>query len=121
MTRGTEAAARPVVVPADTIELAGDVAVPDAPTGVVAFAHGSGSSRHSPRNRYVASVLNEAGLATLLIDLLTVEEEQLDVRTRELRFDISLLADRLLAATDWLAADGATRVLPLGYFGASTG
>jgi dienelactone hydrolase len=114
-------AARPVVVPADTIELAGDLAVPDAPTGVVAFAHGSGSSRHSPRNRYVAGVLNEAGLATLLIDLLTVEEEQLDLRTRDLRFDISLLADRLLAATDWLAADAATRGVPLGYFGASTG
>jgi dienelactone hydrolase len=113
--------ARPVVVPADTIELAGDLAVPDAATGAVVFAHGSGSSRHSPRNRYVAGVLNEAGLATLLIDLLTAEEEQLDIRTRELRFDISLLADRLLGATDWLAAEAATRGLPLGYFGASTG
>ena len=121
MTRDTEAMARPVVVPADTIELAGDLAVPDAATGAVVFAHGSGSSRHSPRNRYVAGVLNEAGLATLLIDLLTAEEEQLDIRTRELRFDISLLADRLLGATDWLAAEAATRGLPLGYFGASTG
>jgi putative phosphoribosyl transferase len=87
----------------------------------VVFAHGSGSSRHSPRNRMVATRLNEAGFGTLLIDLLTGEEEAVDVRTAHLRFDIGLLSDRLLAAGDAVTAEAGTRDLPLGYFGASTG
>jgi putative phosphoribosyl transferase len=87
----------------------------------VLFAHGSGSSRHSPRNRYVARLLNEARLVTLLIDLLTVKEELIDMRTAQLRFDIELLAERLIDATDWLAQFPDTRQLRIGHFGASTG
>jgi putative phosphoribosyl transferase len=87
----------------------------------VLFAHGSGSSRHSARNRYVARVLNEAKLATLLIDLLTVHEEVIDARTAHLRFDIDLLTERLVDATDWLTQFPDTKDLPIGYFGASTG
>jgi dienelactone hydrolase len=87
----------------------------------VLFAHGSGSSRHSPRNRYVAGVLRAAGLATLLMDLLTPEEEAEDRYTGHLRFDIDLLAERLVAATDWLAQQPQTAGWPVGYFGASTG
>jgi putative phosphoribosyl transferase len=98
-----------------------DLTVPEDPKGIVLFAHGSGSSRHSPRNRYVASVLNEGGLATLLMDLLTPEEERLDARTGHLRFDIGLLADRLAAATDRLADHDEVKNLRVGYFGASTG
>ncbi|MCI0540952.1 MAG: dienelactone hydrolase family protein, partial [Verrucomicrobiales bacterium] len=89
--------------------------------GVVLFAHGSGSSRHSPRNRRVAAALNEASLATLLIDLLTPAEEAVDLRTAHLRFDIALLAGRLTAAADWLAHQPDTRHLRVGFFGASTG
>ena len=89
--------------------------------GIVIFAHGSGSSRHSPRNRYVAQVLNNAGIATLLIDLLTQEEEKTDDITREHRFNIKLLAKRLLAATDWISQSARFRNLKIGYFGASTG
>jgi dienelactone hydrolase len=88
---------------------------------VVLFAHGSGSSRHSPRNRYVAEVLQQAGLATLLIDLLTPDEEQIDNRTAQLRFDIGMLAGRLVSATDWLNGQLSTQHLWVGYFGASTG
>jgi putative phosphoribosyl transferase len=87
----------------------------------VLFAHGSGSSRHSPRNRYVAWLLNEAGLATLLVDLLTSEEEAIDLTTAHLRFDIGLLAGRLIGVTDWLTEHPDTRHLRIGYFGASTG
>jgi len=87
----------------------------------VLFAHGSGSSRLSPRNRHVARVLNEAALATLLVDLLTPDEEAIDARTTHLRFDISLLAQRLIGATDWLSDHPDTRGLRVGYFGASTG
>jgi pimeloyl-ACP methyl ester carboxylesterase len=87
----------------------------------VLFAHGSGSSRHSPRNRYVARVLSKARLATLLIDLLTVHEEVVDARTADLRFDIDLLTERLVDATDWLTQFPDTKGLPIGYFGASTG
>jgi len=101
--------------------LDGDLVVPERATGVVLFAHGSGSSRHSPRNRYVASVLQEGGLATLLLDLLTAAEEQVDLNTGHLRFDIDLLAERLLEATDWLKREPATLGLSIGYFGASTG
>jgi dienelactone hydrolase len=112
---------RPVTIPAGTVTLNGDLARPDGGEGIVLFAHGSGSSRHSPRNRYVASVLREAGLATLLMDLLTVDEESIDERTGHLRFDIGLLAERLVSATDWIASEPATRQLAIGYFGASTG
>ena len=113
---------RPVTIPAGTVTLNGDLARPDGGgEGIVLFAHGSGSSRHSPRNRYVASVLREAGLATLLMDLLTVDEESLDERTGHLRFDIGLLAERLMSATDWIASEPASRPLAIGYFGASTG
>jgi putative phosphoribosyl transferase len=99
----------------------GALIVPDSARGVILFAHGSGSSRHSPRNKYVADELHERGLGTLLFDLLTASEELRDMRTAEYRFDIGLLVDRLLLATDWLASNAATRALPLGYFGASTG
>jgi len=110
-----------VSVTAGSVALEGNLGVPQGAEGVVLFAHGSGSSRHSPRNRYVAQVLREAGLATLLIDLLTVEEEAIDLRTRHLRFDIDLLAARLVGATDWLLKNPSTRHLRIGYFGASTG
>jgi dienelactone hydrolase len=101
--------------------LEGDLALPPDARGVVLFAHGSGSSRHSPRNRYVAEQLQAAGLATLLVDLLTAEEEIAEARTRHLRFDIGLLSGRLLGAADWLGARPETRGLAVGYFGASTG
>src|SRR3954454_7315247 len=101
--------------------LGGDLVVPERATGLVIFAHGSGSSRHSSRNRFVARHLNGGGLATLLIDLLTGAEEEVDIRTRELRFDIGMLAGRLVNATEWAAGDPDTRNLRIGYFGASTG
>ena len=101
--------------------LSGDLVVPERASGVVLFAHGSGSSRHSPRNRYVAGVLQQSGFATLLLDLLTAAEEEVDALHGHLRFDIGFLAERLLDATDWLQREPATRELPLGYFGASTG
>jgi len=110
-----------VQVPAGAVTLEGNLGVPAGAHGVVLFAHGSGSSRHSPRNRYVAGVLREAGLATVLLDLLTAEEEAIDLQTQRLRFAISLLADRLIGATDWLAQNPDTRDLTIGYFGASTG
>jgi len=103
------------------IELEGSLTVPADAHGIVLFAHGSGSSRHSPRNRYVAEVLHAKGLATLLFDLLTKEEEAIDEQTSRLRFNIALLADRLIAATEWTRANESTRNLALGYFGASTG
>src|SRR5918911_3202790 len=118
---GSNVEERLVRVSADTVVLEGNLAVPDSVRGVVLFAHGSGSGRHSPRNRYVARVLREAGLATLLIDLLTAEEEEVDLRTRHLRFDIGLLAKRLGGATEWLARNSATQNLWVSYFGASTG
>ncbi|CAA0134307.1 Putative phosphoribosyl transferase [Mycolicibacterium vanbaalenii] len=106
-----------VEVAAGPVMLAGHLTVPESPSGVVVFAHGSGSGRHSPRNRYVAEILNEAGLATLLLDLLTPDEE----RHRANVFDIELLARRLVDVTFWLAGRPATASLPVGYFGASTG
>jgi putative phosphoribosyl transferase len=112
---------RPVRLEGDGITLEGDLTLPADARGVVLFAHGSGSSRHSPRNRYVARVLREARLGTLLIDLLTREEEQAEARTGHLRFDIPLLARRLDTAIEWLRNDQATRALPVGLFGASTG
>jgi dienelactone hydrolase len=101
--------------------LAGSLTVPADATGIVVFAHGSGSSRFSPRNRAVATTLNEAGLATLLFDLLTEEENEIDLRTRELRFDIDLLTERLVGAIDWLVESAEVAALPAGLFGASTG
>jgi dienelactone hydrolase len=112
---------RLIRVEAGSATLEGDLEIPERAVGTVLFAHGSGSSRHSPRNRFVARELQAAGLATLLIDLLTPEEEALDRHTAHLRFDIPLLADRLVAATRWLAANPSTSGLKVGYFGASTG
>jgi dienelactone hydrolase len=112
---------RAVHVPAGAVGLEGDLTLPAGAIGVVLFAHGSGSSRHSPRNRYVAHLLNEGRLGTLLLDLLTTQEEAVDRRTGHLRFDINLLAERLVAATDWLQREPDTGRLPFGYFGASTG
>jgi putative phosphoribosyl transferase len=118
---GASAVEVPVEVPAAGARLAGDLAVPPTARGVVLFAHGSGSGRHSPRNRQVAAALQEAGYATLLMDLLTEAEEEVDARTRELRFDIGLLAGRLTDAADWLRRAEGTAGLPLATFGASTG
>lgn len=108
-------------VPAAGVVLGADVVVPEPAHGLVLFAHGSGSSRHSPRNRYVAGELQDAGLATVLADLLTPEEEQFDARTGALRFDIGLLAERVAALTDWLVGQEQLADLGVGLFGASTG
>jgi len=110
-----------VTISAGGAQLAGDLTAPEGATGVVAFAHGSGSGRRSPRNREVAERLNEARLATLLLDLLTEGEESVDRRTGELRFDIPLLARRMVAAIDWLKSEPAVARLSVGCFGASTG
>jgi putative phosphoribosyl transferase len=118
---GPKVEERLVRVVAGPVTLEGNLSLPEKARGVVLFAHGSGSSRHSPRNRHVARMLNEANLATFLIDLLTSEEEMIDLRTAHLRFDIGLLAERLAAATDWLTQYPDTRHLWVGYFGASTG
>ncbi len=107
-------------IPVGRMSLEADVVWPSPPRGVVLFAHGSGSGRHSPRNRAVAGVLNRAGLATVLVDLLSVEEEQTDLATGQLRFDIDLLADRVVRLVDWLNDQGAPGA-PVGLFGASTG
>jgi putative phosphoribosyl transferase len=101
--------------------LYGELSVPEGATGLVLFAHGSGSSRHSPRNQFVAHVLRDAGLGTLLFDLLTTEEEEADQYTAHLRFDITLLSDRLVQATEWAQSREELRHLRLGYFGSSTG
>ncbi len=120
-TGGRVGAERSITIPIGSISLEGNLVVPDRAGGVVLFAHGSGSGRHSPRNQYVAGVLQEGGIATLLIDLLTEGEEQVDLTTRHLRFDIPLLAERLVGAIDWLGAEPSTAGLPVGLFGASTG
>ena len=112
---------RSVEIPAAGVVLEGDIAVPEAARGVVIFVHGSGSSRHSPRNRYVAGELEKAGLATVLTDLLTPSEERIDARTAQYRFDIGLLAARVIALTDWVAEHEPTANLGVGLFGASTG
>jgi putative phosphoribosyl transferase len=117
---------QPIQIPIGSMSLSGDLNIPDGAQGVVLFAHGSGSGRHSPRNRYVANVLQKAGLGTLLFDLLTEDEEIIDEQTRHLRFDIGLLADRLVGATDWLlkgfdVSDDGDDIPSIGYFGASTG
>lgn len=105
----------------DNIELGADISVPEKATGLVLFAHGSGSSRHSPRNRRVADVLHRGSIATVLTDLLTEEEEAIDIQTAELRFDIGLLGRRVAAITDWIGRQPGLKNLGLGYFGASTG
>ena len=111
----------PVRIPSNRHLLDADLGVPGTDRGIVIFAHGSGSSRHSRRNRHVAEVLQRAGLATLLLDLLTPEEEAVDERTRALRFDIPMLAKRVVHAIDWTAADARFTDRPIGLFGASTG
>ena len=108
-------------IPVGHLWLTGDLIVPADASGVVVFAHGSGSSRNSPRNQSVAHTLREAGVGTLLLDLLTPEEELVDAQTARLRFDIGLLAHRLIAATNWLRNDSRTEEMAIGYFGASTG
>jgi putative phosphoribosyl transferase len=111
-----------IQIPIGSVSLSGDLTVVDGSPGIVLFAHGSGSGRHSRRNRYVAKVLQDSGLGTLLFDLLTEEEEVIDERTRHLRFDIGLLTNRLVAVTDWLVHNGAaSNNLNIAYFGASTG
>lgn len=110
---------RTVIVPSDKLE--GDLVIPSGAQAIILFAHGSGSSRHSGRNQHVAQVLNDAGFATLLVDLLTPQEKEIDEKSRHLRFDIDLLARRLLGVTQWLAQEPETNSLQIGYFGSSTG
>jgi putative phosphoribosyl transferase len=107
--------------PVGEVMLEGSLTLPARASGVVLFAHGSGSSRFSPRNNFVARVINNAGLGTLLFDLLTKDEEAIDLRTGRLRFDIALLSQRLVAATDWLLAEPGMSGVGFGYFGSSTG
>src|SRR6266576_4750134 len=108
-------------IQAGSATLVGNLSIPENATAIVLFAHGSGSSRHSPRNQFVARTLNNTGLATLLFDLLTPEEELVDARTAEHRFNIRLLAERLVHATNWAKQQPETRNLRIGYFGSSTG
>ncbi len=110
-----------VHITTEDAELEGDLRIPQRAEGIVLFAHGSGSSRHSPRNKLVAKYLRSGGLGTLLFDLLTAEEDKVDRRTREYRFDISLLAERLVGATEWLLQQSEAEGLSIGYFGSSTG
>jgi dienelactone hydrolase len=117
-TAGTEL---DITIPAASVALDGTLAIPDRATGIVVFAHGSGSSRHSPRNRQVAGALRQTGLATLLFDLLTEDEAATDMRTGHLRFDISRLGQRLTGVVDWLSHSPDTENLGVGLFGASTG
>jgi dienelactone hydrolase len=109
------------VIPLGNVDLAADISIPDHATGLVLFVHGSGSSRHSPRNRHVADVLNRGAIATVLTDLLSEGEEALDMRTADLRFDIPLLARRVTGITEWIGRHPRLKTLGLGYFGASTG
>jgi putative phosphoribosyl transferase len=115
------AQAQPLRIPTHGVVLNADLVVPVDARGIVLFAHGSGSSRHSHRNQFVARTLQESSFATLLMDLLTHEEGHIDNQTRELRFDIDLLANRLMAVVDWTANQPALKHLPIGLFGASTG
>jgi len=110
-----------VLVETGQVELGGNLEIPGSAQGLVVFVHGSGSSRFSPRNQYVARILNGGGLATLLFDLLTADENEIDMRTRELRFDITLLSERIIATLDWLAIQQEVSGLPIGLFGSSTG
>lgn len=117
----TQARPRKIQIPITSGNLEGELSVPPGARGVVVFAHGSGSSRHSPRNQYVARVIRESGIGTLLFDLLTPEEEAEDSITAELRFDIDSLARRLITATRWLSQQREARRLGIGFFGSSTG
>lgn len=110
-----------IQIPIDSITLEGNLTIPEEAKGIVVFAHGSGSSRFSSRNRFVAQELQKEGLGTLLFDLLTAEEERIDMVTAHLRFDIDLLANRLVEVTNWLLSNPDTKNLNIGYFGASTG
>src|SRR5438046_3629509 len=110
-----------IQIPAGRAVLSGNLTIPENAAGLVLFAHGSGSSRHSPRNQFVARTLNGGGLGTLLFDLLTPEEEALDIYTREHRFNIGLLVERLVHATNWTRQQDQLRDLRIGYFGSSTG
>ncbi len=121
LTKARAEVARDVLIPVGSVRLGGELIIPADANKVILFAHGSGSSRHSPRNQFVARVIREAGVSTLLFDLLTPQEESVDAYTAHLRFDIGLLAHRLVSATSWLAADKQTKQLAVGYFGASTG
>jgi dienelactone hydrolase len=121
MAQRTEVPVTAVHVPVGQAWLHGDLALPSGARGLVLFAHGSGSSRHSPRNRFVARALEERELGTVLIDLLTTAEETIDLRTTHFRFDIGMLARRLVAIVDWLRQKPETASLPIGIFGASTG
>jgi predicted alpha/beta-hydrolase family hydrolase len=112
---------RNLFIPSGKLQLEGELNIPKGATGIVLFAHGSGSSRHSPRNQYVARTLHESEIGTLLFDLLTLEEEEEDRYTRHLRFDIDLLANRLVDATRWIKTQGDAHNLLIGYFGSSTG
>jgi dienelactone hydrolase len=112
---------REVIVEASGVQLGGELAIPHGATGIVLFAHGSGSSRHSPRNQYVARTIQDAGVGTLLFDLLTPNEEAIDEYTRHLRFDIGMLADRLVDAARWTESQQDLNGLRVGYFGSSTG
>lgn len=119
--RKSDAASLEVAIPSGGEVLAGDLTIPEDARGLVLFAHGSGSSRHSPRNRFVSGVIQRAGVATLLLDLLTPDEERLDLLTATHRFDIPLLASRLEEAAVWTSHRPELHGLPLGFFGASTG
>jgi dienelactone hydrolase len=121
MPAGTPIQTTPVQVRAGTVLIDGDLAIPDRAVGLIVFAHGSGSSRFSRRNRAVAETLQDGGFATLLLDLLTRDEEAIDLQTREYRFDIDRLGYRVVAAIDWAASESAVSGLPVGCFGASTG
>lgn len=110
-----------ILIPAGKVSLSGYLHIPEKAKGIVLFAHGSGSSRKSPRNQFVAKFIQESNIATLLMDLLTLEEEEIDLITRELRFDIPFLAERLIQATNWAQKQAETKHLSVGYFGSSTG
>src|SRR5438034_4652845 len=118
---GQEEIKQTVEIPTAKVSLQGELIVPAKAPGIVVFAHGSGSSRFSPRNQAVASIIRQAGIGTLLFDLLTADEEAVDIHTRHLRFDIGLLATRLASAANWLSTHELTRELKIGFFGASTG
>lgn len=120
-SKGVETGDRAVKVQAGSVQLEGMLNVPQGAESLIVFVHGSGSSRHSPRNQFIAKELQQAGLATLLFDLLTAKEEEIDRYTRHLRFDIDLLAQRVIGAADWLGEQPPTGRLKLGLFGASTG
>jgi pimeloyl-ACP methyl ester carboxylesterase len=120
-TSSLDVRTREIEIATDEIRIRADLSLPAAPVGLILFAHGSGSSRFSGRNRAVAAELQRGRLGTLLLDLLSEEEERIDAGTGHLRFDIPLLAGRLLAATRWASRESETRTLPVGYFGASTG